>query len=323
MAKPSGITTGDGTEAHPWEVHNYDEIKWACEDAEAIPEGQTATSDYVYINLVNDIDCQTYDVDFTWNIVCNHAVYFDLCTHTIKTFYIGASNNYTKSAFYTTYLFACINGKILNVYGHWDSGSPCLIYATGGLLVQNLAFSCDMSKINYYAIQAGAKSTIKNCSFWVQGTRTFSGLLGVASDTTISCCDFYFNNFTLSPSAATFLFTQGMLTNCRFQGTLNWGPLINTSTPYLSSNSIFRNCVWDVTINIDTTVELKKYTMTNSNSSSNTGIYNVSKCSEYLKGIDAATTSAYIACTTWDMDMRENANADTTLQNMGFDVIKG
>ena len=174
-------------------------------------------------------------------------------------------------------------------------------------------------------MQVNTTSTIKNCSFWVQGTRTYSGLMSIAANVDIICCDFYFNNFNLSPSPglACYLFTGGMLTNCRFQGTLNWGPLTNTNTPYTSSNTIFRNCVWDVTINIDTTVKSKQYTITSSSSSSNTGIYNVSKCSEYLKGIDAAATSAYIACTTRDMDMRENPNADTTLQDMGFDVIKG
>ena len=77
MAEKPSAVTGEGTVNKPYIVHNYDEIKWACEDAEAIPEGQT-TSIPVYLKLNNDIDCQEYAQDFEWEITCQHALDIDL-----------------------------------------------------------------------------------------------------------------------------------------------------------------------------------------------------------------------------------------------------
>ena len=332
MAKPAGITTGDGTEAHPWEVHNYEEIKWACEDAEAIPTGQTATSGYVYINLVNDIDCQEYDVDFTWSITCLHSIYLDLCQHTIETFYITGSgymfrSNVNSGDYYIG------NGKILNVYGYWDGGSMgVFMFITSNnhaVLIENISFSIDMSKLStiYYMNNIGVTLyTIKNCSFWIQGDRReatvyrdllpFSGM--------VSCCDFYLNDVKTINSGIVTGYSASqttVLTNCRFQGNYSEKITSTGGAQYLFSNAILRNCVFDLGINRDSTsTGTSALGFVNNVSTSNTGIYNSEKIVANLQYIP----DGYVPCLTSEMDRRVNPNADNILRDdKHFDVITG
>lgn len=329
-AKPSGITKGDGTEASPYEVHNYEEIKWCCEDSAAIPEGQIATSYYVYILLVSDIDCQTYDVDFTWGIVATHSFHLDLNTHYIKTFYITANSSMFSTTINANFYIG--NGKILNVYGYWDGGSAGVfsLYTNSSntSVIENIAFSIDMSKIAtiIYYVHAVTTYTIKNCSFWLQGDRT--GTVGTlnfqqlwATSGQISCCDFYLNDLKTHNAYLCRGYNDSfpcILTNCRFQGSYTSDISSTGGATVMFMYAVTRNCVFDISIN-KTGTGTSAVGWTNTNSTSNYGIYNTDKINTPISNIPAN----YIACTTWDMDMRENANADTTLQNMGFDVIKG
>lgn len=342
MAKPSGITTGDGTEAHPWEVHNYEEIKWACEDAEAIPEGQTAGAS-VYLKLVNDVDCQEYDIDFLFSIGLTHSVSFDMNNKTIKTFYI--SNN---SSMFTVnqYLLDIHDGKILNVYGYWDGQSRSMFTvgtsnSPGKLELSNLSISVNATKLIYIittATYSASYYTIRNCAFWITGITpdiNYHGRL-VSGNVSMTCCDFYLDD--VRPYSDLFrgvvatnvpiTSQSSVLSNCRFQGTCVRSSTSSGSTGsgtssriyyVLGCHTIFRNCVWDLNITttaIPTTQNI--VTLSAVSSTSNSGLYNVDKW-------DATITmpANYIAAYTNEMDMRENPNADIVLQGMGFDVLKG
>lgn len=331
--KPSGITTGDGTQAHPWEVHSYEELKWCCEDAEAIPEGQTATSGYVYIKLVNDIDCQEYDVDFLWSITTTHAVDINLNTKTIKTFYIAAKLYMFNS---NTFGFEIHDGKILNVYGHWESESYGLFSSSSSSVyfkVTNISFSIDLSKIHsvfYHADSSTANHIVKNCSFWIQGFKPVNNNLGPLnrSAQAFSCCDFELYGDLTKPFTNTGMFdpTSSLYTNCRFQGTIYW--YVSTTAQYLFySTCILRNCVWAATITATnpSAISTACY-LSNSTSSSTYGICNVDLVDSKLVGFLAdrrAANIGIIECHNEDMDMRYNPNADQRLIELGFDVIKG
>lgn len=326
MAKPSGITTGDGTEAHPWEVHNYDEIKWACEDAGAIPSGQTINSDYVYILLVNDIDCKSYDATFTWYIALTHSIHLDLGTHTIKTFYIQKSTYMFVNAATVACDYYVGNGNILNVYGNPDGGSAGL-FAMGTAhshtsVIDNISFSIDLTRISVIAQQNMADNSIyiiKNCAFWLQGDRTSETITIDRSKLfdfcgSMNCCDFYFNDLSVFNAhilfgSATVLTT---LSNCRFQGTYTYDS--DASTSYvLFAYATTVNCVIDATFET-----LHGQLIWCSNDAAASGIYNETKIPTTLR-----LPNKLIACLPSDMDMRVNPNANLRLDDLGFPVTKG
>ena len=87
----------------------------------------------------------------------------------------------------------------------------------------------------------------------------------------------------------------------------------------MCTNGIARNCVFDVEIILSTKVTTEKQFLAGTSSTYNYGIYNRDKLSPLI----VFTNTDYIECTTEDMDMRVNPHADVTLQEKGFDVIKG
>lgn len=334
--KPAGITGGDGTSAEQaYEVHNYDELNWCCVDSTA---GTT-----VYIKLMNDIDCQEYDIDFLFSITITHNVFFDMNNKTIKTFYIR-QNSYVFNA--AQYYLDIHDGKILNVYGYWDGLSSGLFYAgtstvAGALKISNLSISANATKLYSIiatAVQNASNYTIRNCAFWITGIDRSLNSTGrlVRGNVTMTCCDFYLddavvshNLFNGNVASGTAITTQSsVLSNCRFQGDLTTGNVASgnigsgTSLRYyyvIGAHTVFRNCVWDINIT-NTIAPTTQYLvqLTSVASTSNSGLYNVDKWADTV-----TMPGGYIAAHTNEMDMRENPNADIVLQGMGFDVLKG
>lgn len=333
--KPAGITGGDGTsEEQAYEVHNYDELNWCCTDDTA---GTT-----VYIKLMNDIDCQEYDIDFLFNITLTHNVLFDLNNKTIKTFYIANGRcMFTAS----TYAFHMHDGNILNVYGYWDGQSDSIVSSGSGtngnvLNLQNLSISVNMSKLHYILSTSNTSATlhtIRNCAFWITGMDKTMGCNGriVAGNVQMTCCDFYLDNaawytdlFRGTVGTGQNITTPlSVLSNCRFQGsgtmsTISAGSVKSGSVTYyyyvLGSNTTFRNCVWDLNLTNSVTPTTTYLVQLTASNTSNTGLYNVDKWAEAV-----SMPPGYIAAHTEDMDMRENPQADITLRDMGFDVLKG
>ena len=324
--KPSEIT-GDGTIVSPYIVHNYDEIKWACEDAEAIPEGQTASVP-VYIKLDNDIDCQTYAQDFEWSITCQHSMDIDLNNKTIQTFYIVAKS-YMFILESTTTQFDLHDGAILNIYGNWFDPSYAIFKpnaTTNVFNVTNVSFSINASQfssdVGIVFSNAGSLSSRTNISF-TNCAFTFEGTLQPAANYLFRYVQLFTCDFMLNVSARTNNFIpyyNCILQDCRIQGVVDDSAKTTSTSDYcMCTNGIARNCVFDVEIILSTAVTTEKQFLANTSSTYNYGIYNRDKLSPLI----VFTNTDYIECTTEDMDMRVNPHADVTLQEKGFDVIKG
>lgn len=327
--KPSEIT-GDGTIASPYIVHNYDEIKWACEDAEAIPEGQTASIP-VYIKLNNDIDCQTYAQDFEWSITCQHSMDIDLNSKTIQTFYIVAKS-YMFDIASTGTQFDLHDGAILNIYGNWFDPSYAIFHIASSSTVfnvTNVSFSINASQFSEDSgiiVHANAHTTdvrtitsFVNCAFTIEGIlQSFVNYLFYYVQ--LFTCDFMLN---VSARDNNFVpYTACILQDCRVQGVVDNSAKTATNVNYglcYGAQSIARNCVFDVEIVLPTIVTTEKQFLAGTTSVYNYGIYNRDKLSPLI----VFTNTDYIECTTEDMDMRVNPHADVTLQEKGFDVIKG
>ena len=104
--------TGTGTQADPYLVHSYDDIK----EQFAIDYGDSTTR---YIKLANDIDCNNYSVDFEWETVTTFAntisIDFDLDGHTIKNVKVKSGAN--RMFDLRSYALCKIhNGKLLNIF---------------------------------------------------------------------------------------------------------------------------------------------------------------------------------------------------------------
>ena len=325
--KPSEIT-GDGTIASPYIVHNYDEIKWACEDAEAIPEGQTASIP-VCIKLNNDIDCQTYAQDFEWAITCQHSMDIDLNSKTIQTFYIVAKS-YMFNLASTVTQFDLHDGAILNIYGNWFDPSYAIFYinsVSSVFNVTNVSFSINASQFSNTDIivrhphseAARSITSFANCAF------TIEGVLQPNVDYLFYYVQLFTCDFMLNVSARDNNFVPYatcILQDCRVQGVVDDSAKTVSTGHYglcYGALNIARNCVFDVEIILPTIVTTEKQFLENSDSTYNYGIYNRDKLSPLI----VFTNTNYIECTTEDMDMRVNPHADVTLQEKGFDVIKG
>lgn len=325
--KPSAIT-GAGTENNPYVIHNYDELKWCCEDAEAVPEGQAKT-DYVYVKLNNDIDCSTYGMSFRWFITCEHAVDIHLNSKAIENFYIHR-NGYLFSVANTARKLSVHDGKILNVYGDWISKSSSVLYiptnaADSAVTFKNISMSIDATNFSntQSTLCTGYPSflTMTNCTIDFKGTYTTTSSVSLVSSAKLYTCDIHIDlvndsstyPYLLNGSAS----YVGYALNCRFMGRIQLRTI--TATSYGVYYWQVRNCVFDVEILLTTpSTATPSFVFGGGAAAYNYGIYNADKIPNYnFNGTN------YIACTTADMDMRVNPNADIVLQEKGFDVIKG
>jgi len=323
--KPSAIT-GAGTEASPYVIHNYDELKWCCEDADAVPEGQVI-SDYTYVKLANDMDCSTYGMNFRWYISCMHAIDFNMNNKTIQNFYIQPNLYMFLVAAVASKL--CIHdGKILNVYGDWVYGSTCIVYPGSSnietITFKNVSMSIDVSNFSNQILTAtshGYKLTMTNCTIDLKGYSNGKGnIMNLGYGCKFYTCDIHLDITT--DQRALYIFyggtsIMGYALNCRVMGQVQLTGF--SSTSYCVYYATIRNCVFDVQVAPSTTSTVTaSFAYGAGQSSLNYGIYNTEKLPNY-----SFTGTNYIACTTADMDMRVNPNADVVLQEKGFDVIKG
>lgn len=327
-AKPSAIT-GTGVENDPYIIHNYDELKWCCEDTDAIPEGQSAT-DYVFVLLNNDIDCSTYDGSFRWSITCNHAVDFNLNTKTIQNFYI-APNSYMFTVNSSSQKLSIHDGQLLNIYGDWISKSIGIfnMNSSGELVsiqLRNVSLSVDITNITSTVLCNGVSQrlTCTNCTFDFKGNRTATQTLIKYSK--LYTCDIHVDVTLNTNSFNGFVFTGANSTpvyalNCRVMGELRYNGSLAAGLSIPMSYTTIRNCVIDLAIISASSISPSNLPFVYSiigGTAQNYGIYNTEKLPNYT-----FSGTNYIACTTEDMDMRVNPNADVVLQEKGFDVIKG
>ncbi len=330
-AKPSAIT-GTGVENDPYIIHNYDELKWCCEDTDAIPEGQV-TTDYVFVLLNNDIDCSTYDGSFRWSITCDHAVDFDLNTKTIQNFYI-APNSYMFTINSSSRKLSIHDGQLLNIYGDWVRTSVSVFnisYASSEVTIQlrNLSLSVDITNFGNITLCYNNPRylTCTNCTFDFKGSHTTTNSPLIRSSK-LYTCDVHVD-VTLSSAAFNGFVFGGMSSssdyayalNCRFMGELRYNWSLPSGSAHPMMYATIRNCVIDLAVISTSSTSPSNIPFIYSavgGTTQNYGIYNTEKLPNYT-----FSGTNYIACTTEDMDMRVNPNADVVLQEKGFDVIKG
>ena len=288
--------TGSGTEQDPYVVHNYTELKEACDRAN-------------YVELGNDIDCNEYGENFEWERIGCSADYatfhLDLKGHTIKNFKVKENDYVFKLSGEES---TVKNGKILNAYLSRSLGF-CYRASNRGCL-ENLSISINIgsglaSGNNRYVFNEYC--LINNCAIYVEGTIP-SGCTNSAIFKAINENEPYQNtdillniensNGKLAHATNSY---EKVFSKCRIRGKFN--TINTTGITYVQSLSDggFDNCVIDLETNFGGA--LSQY---NQNC---TGVINTDKLSYYTStsGMTAVTSQEIIS--------------GAALRAKGFDVI--
>lgn len=168
--------TGEGTEQYPWIVHNYDEL---ISLSNTRPEGESTA----YIQLANDINCNTYGTEFKWGNFYTAErckVVIDFAGHTIKNVLVKentamfthghTSSQYGDANFGQTVLK---NGKLLNVFFASQSSQ---IMGYGTFTIDNMSISTNAAGLTSSAFNGpyyygGNKAHIKNSAIYFQAAK--------------------------------------------------------------------------------------------------------------------------------------------------------
>lgn len=254
--------TGTGTEQDPFIVHDYTELQTACNNSS------------VYVELANDIDCNTYGENFEWEpIYLGTSSDLDLKGHTIKNFKVKEGDYY---AFRLQNYSKMHNGKILNVYLARSSGFNKLSGSTETrwAYIENLSISINTG-IGVNRNRIFESLAINACAIYIEGAIGLSSngdncyFNPYSSDYPISNCDIYVNHPNTDKSGHIFRASSDSIKyvkNCRIRGVFNNIASDPAGYRCFSTNCGIQNCVWDVSS--DTMLSVCN------NGSSNTGIIN-------------------------------------------------
>lgn len=279
--------TGTGTQADPWIVHNYDEIKDVL---------QNKLDSNTYAKLANDIDCNEYGDTWEWETItlrANWVFEFDLCGHTIKNIMIKSGN----SLFYGKSTVNVIrNGNILNVF---NNAGKSIIYGNG-LTLKNVSMSVNGTGLTDCAFN---QISMNSCAVYFKSNKLNNEIFLRANITSpFKNTDFYLdildvNNKKIFGGSSNYV----TIDNCRISGKLR-GTLVNkymslggATNSVIEVDTTLANCVSGQSIFSD----------------ASSGIINT-EISPNLEG----GTSGLAACTT--VQMRD---ADY-LNSIGFTVVK-
>lgn len=279
--------TGTGTQADPFLVHSYDEIKSAY---------GTGANDTIYIRLENDINCNDYGDTWEWETITSEYSYpfiFDLNGYTIKNIMIKSGNALFEGKTSSSIIH---NGKILNVFN--NAGES--VIAGNGLTLKDISMSVNGTGLTSYAFN---QISMNNCAVYFKSNKLNQEVFLRANITSpFKNTDFYLDISNVN-SKKIFGGSSNYLTidNCRISGKL-CGALVSK---YLSLGGA-RNSV----IEVDTTLAdcVSAQTIF---SDVSTGIINT-EISPNLNG----GTSGLTACTT--VQMRDV----DYLNSIGFAVVK-
>ena len=243
--------TGDGTQEHPYQVHNYSELKTACNNSN------------VWVELANNIDCNDYGEDFEWQTVTlGDGSDLDLKTHTIKNFKV-ADDNY---AFHCGNWSKIHNGKILNVYlarsygfsAHWNSTETRWAY------LENLSISINTGG-GLNNIEVFDSFAMNACAIYIEGNvNTHLIYVYSADGAEITNTDFLLDIDSNTNGCSIFSGYNRRVKNCRIRGRFNITNAQTNRTLYI--NGGFYLCVIDLTTNAG-----------GASSDSSTGIINTDK----------------------------------------------
>ena len=278
--------TGTGTQADPWIVHNYDEIKDVLVNK---------ISNNTYAKLANDIDCNEYGDTWEWETItlgANWVFEFDLGGHTIKNIMIKSGN----SLFYGKSTVNVIrNGKILNVFNN-DGES---VIAGNGLTLKDISMSINGTGLTSYAFNF---TKFQDCAIYFKSNKLLDHFYNHNTGTSemVKNSDFYFEIGDMNYKNLFHNITSvGLIDSCRFRGKIGGNKDYGWLHYYAVNNSV---------IEIDTT-ESTGYNSATMNISQGT-IINTDICSE------TQTATQLIKCTT-----AQRRDADY-LNSIGFTVVK-
>lgn len=237
--------TGSGTELDPYIVHSYDEIKTACNNSG------------VYVELANDIDCNTYGEDFEWKTVSlGNSSDLDLKGHTIKNFKVFEGSDNDSYVFRANNFSKIHNGKILNVYLSRSSGFNKLSGSTETRFayLENLSISLNTG-IGVDRNRIFESLDINACAIYIEGVIGLSNsgdncyFNPYSQDNPIRNCDIYVNHPYTDKTGHIFRAGNSstiFVKNCRIRGVFN----VSTSDPAgyrsFSKSCGIQNCVFDV-----------------------------------------------------------------------------
>lgn len=234
--------TGTGTQADPYIVHSYDELKTAC------------NNNNVFVELANDIDCNSYGEDFEWEGVwLGTNSDFDLKGHTIKNFKVREGDYY---AFKLQNYSKMHNGKILNMYLARSSGFNKLSgnTETRFAYIENLSISINTG-VGVDRNRIFESLDINACAIYIEGAIGLSSrgdncyFNPYSQDYPIRNCDIYVNHPNTDKSGHIFRAGGGntkYIKNCRIRGVFNNNASDPAGYRCFSSNCGMQNCVWDV-----------------------------------------------------------------------------
>lgn len=223
--------TGTGTQADPFIVHDYWELKSVCDST-------TKNTGVNYVNLANDIDCNDYGDSFEWeslklstfsragSIYYRYYIDFDMCGHTIKNILIKANNKLFEHTQNSVGEGVKIrNGKLLNIF---NNGIEYLVHSSTWecpICFDNVSMSINtngITNVDFNAIK------MNKCAIYLDGNMTADIIRVNASNVCISNSDFIINGTHKNkPAGGTTYFaynqTNGQfdtVSNCRIRGNM-------------------------------------------------------------------------------------------------------
>ena len=244
--------TGTGTISDPYIVHDYTELKEACEYQNYDSGSSTIGTNYV--KLANDINCNDYGSAWEWETIdlknissgSQHLTELDLDGHTIKNVYVktGSYRMFTGSANSGYYDYGIIkNGKILNVFVSSSSG-----------FAQNVSFKNISFSGNYSSLLGSAAFTacqFYECAVYLESANHGNHIIFVASPLKMINTDVELHIDNISnPSVVVFGMSSGtgQVENSRITGSLTGTSEINSGNSDLISNKGLVNCVIELNI---------------------------------------------------------------------------
>lgn len=287
--------TGTGTQADPFLVHSYDELKSTITLA---PPSSTQN----YVKLANDIDCNEYGSSWEWETITlfNFTWYIDLDGHTIKNMMIKSGNSLFSGKGSNQIIY---NGKILNVFN--NAGAS--VINGNGLMLKDISMSVNGTGLTSYGFNL---AVFENCTVYFKSNKLNNPVFYCRTYPYCKNSDFYldvndknskgiFTNYSADGNSKQFL------DNCRVRGSVGGasdayyllnGSCLNSVIEVDTTNMTWNNWGDDYKIPCDT---------------NSTGIINTEISPNLIGG-----TSGLTACTTAQM-----RDADY-LNSIGFTVVK-
>lgn len=224
------MITGTGTEADPFVVHSYDELKEKLNI-------NSASDCYITLEENAVIDCNDYGVDWEWSSIrCNCNGHLNLNGGLIKNAIIAENSNMFEVTVYNRSL-EISNGRMLNILG---DNAKYIIYAIGkGVKLTNVTMSIDgddLSDSPFYGFVTPSNTSVCFKSRKFRGNSFMFG--------SPSMCDFYvdiddINTKYLADADTTW-------SDCRMRGEIggNFYVYQNVAPPFPRMS--LKSCVFDI-----------------------------------------------------------------------------